>query len=954
MVNALTSKVGVTLGPIVLETLVKHYFERLRRGGKGTTQLRQDELLYDQAFNVVKNFLAEASFHTVEECQSFANTRTPSPPWVRVVRVVVPISCCDEAALHLIQVLGGEEVVKHTVGGTKWWQVRGLDGIDAQWVVAKKDWKEAKKKYEEQDKQNDKSPESSTRDSPNVSEDNDPESGDYQKEMDEMRCILYCHGGGYYFGSVDQERYCIQRMARKMNGRVFAVNYRLAPQYPFPCAIQDVVAAYLFLIQPPEGALHRAVNPAHIILAGDSAGGGITIALLQVIRDAGLPMPAGAVLISPWCDLSHSFPSIHTNTDTDVIPEYGLSMQKPSTLWPPPSEEMTTQVHSSLRTRIQQMVHITSDAPSRPKTSLNMHRKTGSDALGLGHGNGMPVDVGATAAAPALGSKDKQTITLQAQSGEILRVDQQVHLYTQNSLIVHPLVSPALSYLGGLPPLLIIAGNSEVLRDEIIYTAHRAANPEKYPIKESTRQIYPSLQGIEARFKPTPVHLQVYDDAAHVLPVLFAFTTPAKFCFRAMATFCKQVTGMAPLPPLSPVLSKVTSGPFTASPLPSSAIPPLPQSPVLSTPTSQPFTASPQPSAINLNLPPQPSMTRSNTDVTAAATRKAANASTTSLGARSSKSRTRSLRRGFSTLVGRSRATSTGESVPSVPPLPSNSNGSEDVAGPRFRKKSLLQPGAREAGDAVVYSNSMEFPSWNKGMIRERVSTRGVIRPLEPESDLDAFQVPEEIIGNFSELAVRRYLDAQAKFDKKFHGTQKVIDKRRQRNLELAKNDIFRNMATLQGDVSNSKGKKLPKRKETVQKGIMAGLQAASGSWSWAWALDAGERPPPSSIVSRRDTTEARRLARVADQAGLDDDNTWMSGNQLWSSLTDFLTAPPGKDTPKSTPKVDTEELKDDAMSGSGNPPAASVGKKRSASMFALFTRAKEPMNGQGVEPVNA
>lgn len=90
-------------------------------------------------------------------------------------------------------------------------------------MVAKKDWKEAKKKYEEQDKQNDKSPESSTRDSPNVSEDNDPESGDYQKEMDEMRCILYCHGGtrhstayitcthgsyagGYYFGSVDQER----------------------------------------------------------------------------------------------------------------------------------------------------------------------------------------------------------------------------------------------------------------------------------------------------------------------------------------------------------------------------------------------------------------------------------------------------------------------------------------------------------------------------------------------------------------------------------------------------------------------------------------------------------------------------------------------------------------------------------------------------------------------------
>jgi acetyl esterase/lipase len=72
----------------------------------------------------------------------------------------------------------------------------------------------------------------------------------------------------------------------------------------------------LFLIRPPQDALHRPVNPAHIILAGDSAGGGITLALLQILRDTGLPLPAGAVLISPWCDLSHSFLSIHTNTKT--------------------------------------------------------------------------------------------------------------------------------------------------------------------------------------------------------------------------------------------------------------------------------------------------------------------------------------------------------------------------------------------------------------------------------------------------------------------------------------------------------------------------------------------------------------------------------------------------------------------------------------------------------------
>ncbi|KAF7968620.1 hypothetical protein HWV62_30015 [Athelia sp. TMB] len=938
MVNALTSKVGATFGPIVLETLLKHYIERLRRNGKGITQLRQDELLYDQAFNVVKNFLAEASFHTVEECQSFANTRTPSPPWVRVVRVLVPMSCCDEAALTLIQVLGGDEVVKHTVGGTKWWQVRGLDGIDAQWVVAKKDWREAKKKHEEQEKQKEgKSPRPSNGDSSGVSDDNDPDSGAYQQDMDEMRCILYCHGGGYYFGSVDQERYCIQRMARKMNGRVFAINYRLAPQYPFPCAIQDAVAAYLFLIRPPEGALHRPVSPAHIIVAGDSAGGGITFALLQVIRDAGLPMPSGGVLISPWCDLSHSFPSIHTNTDTDVIPEYGLSMQKPSTLWPPPSEEMTSQVHSNLRQRIQDIVHITNGGTSRPRQPL--HRKTGSKMTIGGEDEepvpgGMPVNVGTTAAAPPLGAANKQSITMTAKNGDTLVIDQQVHMYTQNSLIVHPLVSPALSYLGGLPPLLIIAGDSEVLRDEIIYSAHKAAKPEEYPIKQSTRDIYPPLQGIEERHKATPVHLQVYDDAAHVLPILFSFTTPAKFCFRAMATFCKHVTGMVPSSP-TPIIPSTIPKPFTASPQPSSANLTLP----------------PQTSNGNMTLlPQQPALTRSktelvqspstisrsNTDLGSSAARRAASSSSASLGARSSKSRSRSLRRHFSTLVGRPRAGS------DVPPVPSQ-KASEDVAGPRFRKGSVSQPEAREAGDAIVYSDTREFPSWDKGMIRERVSTRGIIRPLEAESELDAFHVPKEIIGQFSELAVRRYLDAHAKFDKKFHGVTKTIDKRRRKNLELARKDIYRNMATLQGDVST--GKKVPKRKETVQRGIMEGLQASSGSWSWAWALDASERPPPSSIVSRRDTTEARHLARVADSL---DNDSWMSGNQLWSSLIDFLTAPPGKDKYKGTTRSDANEVKDTMEA---NPSTSFNGKPRSASMFALFKRPKAPLD-EGVAPV--
>lgn len=80
--------------------------------------------------------------------------------------------------------------------------------------------------------------------------------------------------------------------------------YRLmppeAPQYPFPCAIQDVLAAYLYLVNPPPDAPHRPVKPEHIVIAGDSAGGGLVLALLQILRDVeGLQLPAGAALISP-------------------------------------------------------------------------------------------------------------------------------------------------------------------------------------------------------------------------------------------------------------------------------------------------------------------------------------------------------------------------------------------------------------------------------------------------------------------------------------------------------------------------------------------------------------------------------------------------------------------------------------------------------------------------------
>lgn len=86
--------------------------------------------------------------------------------------------------------------------------------------------------------------------------------------------------------------------------------------------------------------------------------------------------------------------------------------------------------------------------------------------------NPAPLDTGPTVPPPVLklDGVQSQTISLEAESGEALIIDQQVHLYAQNNLLGHPLISPVLSYLGGLPPLLVIASDKEVLRDEIIYT----------------------------------------------------------------------------------------------------------------------------------------------------------------------------------------------------------------------------------------------------------------------------------------------------------------------------------------------------------------------------------------------------------------------------------------------------------------------------------------------------
>lgn len=108
--------------------------------------------------------------------------------------------------------------------------------------------------------------------------------------------LLYLHGGGYVIGSLDSHRHLAAEAGRAAGCWALALDYRLAPEYPFPAAVDDALAGYRYL-------LARGIKPGRIAVAGDSAGGGLVVAAMVAIRDAGLPQPGCGWCISPWVDM---------------------------------------------------------------------------------------------------------------------------------------------------------------------------------------------------------------------------------------------------------------------------------------------------------------------------------------------------------------------------------------------------------------------------------------------------------------------------------------------------------------------------------------------------------------------------------------------------------------------------------------------------------------------------
>ncbi|ETI19367.1 hypothetical protein G647_09199 [Cladophialophora carrionii CBS 160.54] len=462
-----TLAVGAAVTPTVVKTYISHYANRKERREKPTAHIS-----YDEGLHLIRTFLKYASHHTVEDLQSFTGQWVPSPSWVRTENVTVPDDYLAKAARTITSQLGAAGV--ESVGGTRWWQWRPRGGeLKAEWI-------EMRAHYNEQKRQGSKS----------------------------RRIMLYVHGGGYFFGSVDEHRYQMQRHARKLKARVFAPRYRLAPQFPFPSGLQDCLAAYLYLLD-----MH---DPSEIILAGDSAGGGMIVSILCMLRDQALPLPAGAILISPWVDLSHSFPSLSGNAELDYIPPYGF-MQKPSAAWPPPNDEEVATI-SRLAKGAGGLLPVAQDE-QKPTTVPD------DDGGGVKPGPQLPLSI----------ELDGKRVVLK----------DQIQMYTTNQLLAHPLVSPVLQpSLGGLPPVLILTGGGEILRDEQIYLAHKMANPSKYPLGAAYRSRYDPDETILNKYKATPVMLQVWDDLCHVAPTL-SFTRPAKFMYRSIAQFGAWVLAKA-------------------------------------------------------------------------------------------------------------------------------------------------------------------------------------------------------------------------------------------------------------------------------------------------------------------------------------------------------------------------------------------------------------------------
>ena len=157
----------------------------------------------------------------------------------------------------------------------------------------------------------------------------------------EERVILYLHGGGYTQGSPATHRELASRVSRYCGAQVLSIDYRLAPAHPFPAAVEDALTAYRWLVGSGR-------SPKRMAIAGDSAGGGLALAFLMALRDAGDPLPACAVCLSPWFDLEGAGASALADDDPIVERQHLIDVGKVYLAGAAPRSPLASPLHGDL------------------------------------------------------------------------------------------------------------------------------------------------------------------------------------------------------------------------------------------------------------------------------------------------------------------------------------------------------------------------------------------------------------------------------------------------------------------------------------------------------------------------------------------------------------------------------------------------------------------------------
>jgi epsilon-lactone hydrolase len=168
--------------------------------------------------------------------------------------------------------------------------------------------------------------------------------------------MLYLHGGGYVIGSPRSHRHLAAAIVAASQASALLLDYRLAPEHPYPAAVDDATAAYRWLLE-------QGIAPDHIVVGGDSAGGGLTVATLLALRDARLPLPAGGVCISPWVDLTFSGASYRTRAAADpIVTRPGIDEMARAYLGTsPPESPLASPLFADLRGLPPLLIHVGSD-----------------------------------------------------------------------------------------------------------------------------------------------------------------------------------------------------------------------------------------------------------------------------------------------------------------------------------------------------------------------------------------------------------------------------------------------------------------------------------------------------------------------------------------------------------------------------------------------------------------